>query len=64
MSINLVREEEVDNNIFKFDFQVKGGNYKDWTTLIKAPTEDHEEIKKARARFEAAGLQTRVVQAA
>lgn len=63
MPINLVREDEVDNKIFKFEFQVKGGKYQEWTTLIKAPSEDHDAIKKARARFENSGFQTRVIAA-
>ena len=60
-SIDLVREEDIDKGRYKFDFQVKGGNFKDWTTMIMAPAEDHEEILKATARFRAAGLETRVV---
>lgn len=62
--IELVKEEDVDNKVFRFDFQVKGKTFKDWTTMIKAPTADHEEIKKAEARFRAAGLETRVVEVA
>ena len=60
-NLELVNEGEIDREVYTWALQVRGRAYLDWTTMMLAAREDHDELVAATKRFKGHGYECRTV---